>query len=43
VGQEIPRLLAAPCPAVDELHAFAPLAEVAAMRHEQQSARLFAT
>lgn len=35
-------LLAAPAPAIEECYAFAPMAEIAAMRHEVQSARLFA-
>jgi urease accessory protein len=43
LGEAIRRLAALPCPAVEEMSAFAPLAEIAAMRHEHQSARLFAT
>lgn len=36
-------LLAAPPPALKDVHGFAPLAEVAAMRHETQAGRLFAS
>lgn len=36
-------LLAAAPPALEEVHGFAPLAEVAAMRHETQASRLFAS
>ena len=36
-------LLAAAPPVLEEVHGFAPLAEVAAMRHETQAGRLFAS
>lgn len=36
-------LLATPPPALDDVHGFAPLAEVAVMRHESQMSRLFAS
>jgi len=35
-------LLAAPAPKFDDCYAYTPMAEIAAMRHEVQSARLFA-
>ncbi len=38
----IARLIAAPVPAVDEMYTCTPAAEIAAMRHEVQSSRLFA-
>jgi urease accessory protein len=40
---EIQALVATPCPAPAAMSAFQPQAEIAAMRHELQSARLFAT
>jgi urease accessory protein len=38
----IARLIAAPVPALEELYACTPAVEVAAMRHEVQSTRVFA-
>jgi len=35
------RLLAEPVPALDDIHSFTPLAEIAAMRHTDQTQRLF--
>jgi urease accessory protein UreF len=36
------RLLEAPPPKFEECYSFTPMSEIAAMRHEIQSARLFA-
>jgi urease accessory protein len=38
----IARLMAAPVPAVEDMYACTPMTEIAAMRHEVQSSRLFA-
>ena len=34
-------ILATPPPALDEMHAYAPAADIAMMRHETQDSRLF--
>ena len=39
---EMSRLLAEPPPKFEDAHSWAPMAEIAVMRHEMQSARLFA-
>ena len=41
--ERVAELMSKPCPEVSELHAYAPAAEIAMMRHETGSGRMFAS